>query len=144
MTKQITYTTHKGGKAVYAGISKIDRDLVLDTLSNGLFDVLQRSNYDQQTKTDIYTQHEMFRKQTAVSNKQNNSMASFIAGVLEQHKQNAQKDFSVKQLEGISASTRYFNIIDPNKHQDLEFEDTKNITPLPGNLDHPFFERKDQ
>ena len=70
-------------------------------------------------------------------------MASFIAGVLEQHKQNAQKDFSVKQLEGISASTRYFNIIDPNKHQDIEFEDVKKITPLPGGLDK-FFSRGDQ
>ena len=131
MTKQITYTTHKGGKAVYAGISKIDRDLVLDTLSNGLFDVLQRSNYDQQTKTDIYTQHEMFRKQTAVSNRTDNCMASFVAGVLEQHKQNAQKDFSVKQLEGITAATKYFNQLD-KKHEDIEFEDTKKITPLPG------------
>ena len=57
MTKQITYTTHMGGKAVYAGISKKDKDLVLDTLSNGLFDVLQRSNYDQQLE-NLYT-HQM-------------------------------------------------------------------------------------
>tara|TARA_R100000426_G_scaffold40115_1_gene31189 strand:+ start:102 stop:503 length:402 start_codon:yes stop_codon:yes gene_type:complete len=132
-----------GGKAVYAGISKKDKDLVLDTLSNGLFDVLQRSNYDATIREFVHTPDDIFRKQTAISNKQNNSMASFIAGVLEQHKQNAQKDFSVKQLEGISASTRYFNIIDPNKHQDIEFEDVKKITPLPGGLDK-FFSRGDQ
>ena len=145
MTKQITYTTHKGGGTLYTGgIHKKDKDFVLDTLLNGLLDVLQRSNYDQNIKEFIHTSDDVFRKQTAVSNKQNNSLASFVAGVLEQFKQNPTKDFSVKQLEGISAATRYFNIIDSNKHEDIEFEDTKNITPLPGNLNHSFFERKDQ
>jgi hypothetical protein len=145
MTIQITHTTHKYNNTSYTGgIHKKDKDLVLDTLSNGLFDVLQRSNYDQNIKEFIHTSDDVFRKQTAVSNKQNNSLASFVAGVLEQFKQNPSKDFSVKQLEGITAATRYFNIIDSNKHEDIEFEDTKNITPLPGNLNHSFFERKDQ
>ena len=131
MTKQITYTTHMGGKALYAGISKKDKDLVLDTLSNGLFDVLQRSNYNDKIRTDIYTQDAMFRKQTEVSNRTDNCMASFVAGVLEQHKQNAQKDFSVKQLKGITFATQYFNEID-NKHEEILFEDLKKTTPLKG------------
>jgi hypothetical protein len=145
MTKQITYTTHKGGGTLYTGgIHKKDKDFVLDTLSNGLLDVLQRSNYDQNIKQAIYFQDQKFRKQTAVSNKTDNCLASFVAGVLEQFKQNPNKDFSVKQLEGISAATRCFHRIDPSKHEDIEFEDSKNITPLPGNLNHPFFERGDQ
>ena len=144
MTIQITHTTHKGGGTYYTGgINKKDKDLVLDALSNGLFDVLQKSNYDQNIKQAIYIQDQKFRKQTAVSNKTDNCLASFVAGVLEQFKQNPSKDFSVKQLEGISAATRCFHRIDPKKHEDIEFEDTKKITPLPDNMDQ-WFERKDQ
>jgi hypothetical protein len=143
MTKQITYTTHKGGNTTYTGgIHKKDKDFVLDTLSNGLLDVLQRSNYDQNIKADIYTQDAMFRKQTAISNKTDNCMASFVAGVVEQFKQNPTKDFSVKQLKGITFATQYFNQVD-NKHEEILFEDTKNITPLSGGLGK-FFNRGDQ
>ncbi len=145
MTIQITHTTHKGGGTYYTGsIHKKDKDLVLDTLSNGLFDVLQRSNHDQDVKQAIYFQDKRFRKQTEVSNKTDNCLASFVAGVLEQFKQNPKKDFSVKQLEGISAATRCFHRIDPKKHEDIEFEDTKKTTPLEGKLNHPLFERGDQ
>jgi hypothetical protein len=69
-------------------------------------------------------------------------MASFVAGVVEQFKQNPTKDFSVKQLKGITFATQYFNQVD-NKHEEILFEDTKNITPLPGGLGK-FFNRGDQ
>ena len=59
MTIQITHTTHKGGGTYYTGgINKKDKDLVLDALSNGLFDVLQKSNYDQNIKQAIYIQYQ--------------------------------------------------------------------------------------
>ena len=125
-TRKITYTTHMGGKAVYAGITKADTDFVLEVLEQGLYAMLERSNYDQIVKQAIHLQDQRFRKQTEVSNKTNNSLVSFLAGVLTQHlnarKLGKKKDFSTKQLPGIKLATQCFNDMD-KKFPVIEFED---------------------
>lgn len=130
-TKTIQYTTHMGGNAEYAGITKGETDFVLEVLEQGLYALLERSNFDPNVQNDIHRQDDIFRKQTEISNRTNNSMSSFLAGVLTQHlnasKLGKKKDFSTKQLPGITFSTKYFNQID-NKFPIIKFEDVKKST----------------
>lgn len=130
-TKTIQYTTHKGGNAEYAGITKSETDFVLEVLQQGLYALLERSNHDLNVQGDIHRQDNIFRKQTEVNNRTNNSMSSFLAGVLTQHlnanKLGKKKDFSTKQLPGITFSTKCFNHID-NNFPIIEFEDVKKST----------------
>ncbi len=126
----ISYTTHKGGNAIYVDMSKREKKIVLELLTEGLLDTLERSNYDNDMRNALQHQDSAFCKQTQVSNKFNNSMASFIAGILAQHRANSDRHFSIKTLKGITLVSRFFNQYLDNKYEVIEFESLNKQTPL--------------
>lgn len=125
--KTFTYTTHAGGNTTYAGLRDSEKRQVISTLRQGLYDLLERSNHHRTSLELLHLRDPQFRKQTDVDAKLDNSLGSFVSGVLSQHETDPTRDFAMKQLEGIEAATRAFNYIN-NKIDCIEFKDSGETT----------------
>lgn len=113
-TRNIQYTTHKGGNATYSDIPLNDKLALLKMLNNGLYEALEISNYDGNVLGAMFTQDATFNKHLASGNpKTNNCAVSFLSGLLKQHNGNTGKDISVKMLPGITLATQLLNKINP-------------------------------
>jgi hypothetical protein len=132
-TKTIQYTTHKGGNTTYAGMKPGDTDFVLEVLEQGLYALLEKSNYNESIKQALHYRDSRFPKHTSINSTIDNTLGSFVAGVLAQHlnarKICKKKDFSTKQLKGITAATECFSDVD-NTFPVIKFEDALATTKV--------------
>tara|TARA_R110000772_G_scaffold205144_4_gene315391 strand:- start:1125 stop:1628 length:504 start_codon:yes stop_codon:yes gene_type:complete len=113
-TRNIQYTTHKGGNATYSDIPLTDKLGLLKMLNNGLYEALEISNYNSNVLSAIFTQDATFNKHIVSGDpKINNCAVSFLSGLLKQHAGNTGKDISVKMLPGITLATQLLNKINP-------------------------------
>lgn len=139
MSTHVVYYSKKSTSAntVYTQISKTDMDLIMSTLKLGLFNLLERSNYDNAAKEFLHQQDETFRKHmNALDAKQSgfpastggvyNSLASFLGGLLGQH-ENVKKDISEKMLQGIHLASRVMQVFNSNSPE-IVFVEQKNIS----------------
>ena len=112
---KINYRTkHTNANTIYTTIAKDDVRRIMNTLSIGLYKMIQRSNFDERAVEFLHTQHKMFRKHTDAGKGQYNTLGSFVGGLLEQHQYDDKKDISEKMLEGITLATSVFNDFDEN------------------------------
>jgi len=102
---QITYTTHKGGQTRYLTISTADKGRILSRLTNNFYRMLEEAAHDH-TKLNVLTHSDpVFLKN---SQGEINNLMSFLSGVLGQHAV-AQRDFSVRQIDGIELAAKIFD-----------------------------------
>jgi len=107
MIKQITYRDKfTSASTVYADINKAEKLYMLDQISRAYYELIERTNYNDIALLSFHQQHKLFRKHIASGNRRlNNSLGSFLAGLLRQHLNKPDKDISTKMLDGISLAT---------------------------------------
>lgn len=111
MAKQIKYRDKiTSASTLYADIDKAEKLYMLEQISRAYYELIERTNYDDIALQAFHTQHKLFRKhQSSGNRKLNNSLGSFLAGLLRQHLSKPDKDISTKMLEGISLATEVIN-----------------------------------
>lgn len=102
---KITYDTHRGGNTTYASLDRFDRQRVLQKLTQNFYKMLEDAHSNPEMHDMLYTPHKDYRKNSAGVE---NSMQSFLAGILAQHNL-GDRDFSVWQLKGINTASRVFD-----------------------------------
>ena len=124
-TRNIEYTTHKGGTAVYSNIPLQEKLSMLKEMEMAFFEAMEISNYDEEIRQALFSQDKDFNKHTASGNSTtNNCSASFLSGLFRQHRGNTGKDISVKMLPGISLASKLMNLINP-KYTVYTFEEVE-------------------
>ena len=128
----ISHTTHAGGNTRYARMTKKETELVIETLHEGLLEMLEISNYKPHIRVMMHNDSPVLGKHTAAGKGRYNSMASFISGILKQFRVNANRDIAEKYLEGITLCTELFQQEISNTYPIIEFHDTGKTTPVFG------------
>jgi hypothetical protein len=116
----------------------------MSTLRRGLFDLLEKSNYDAAAKDCLTHTDETFRKHLNAGKHTNNSLASFLGGLLAQHEGNQSKDLSEKMLAGVHLSSKVFQIFNEDSPE-IIFVEKKDLSTRPTTIfDQMFGVRNDQ
>lgn len=110
MATQITYREKiTSANTIYTEMDKGDKLYMISKLTDAFYTLVERSNYDNEAKEILLTQHKDFNKHIASGNvKLNNSLGSFMSGLLKQHHKNPDKDISNKMLAGIELASQVF------------------------------------
>jgi len=124
-TKKITTAN-----TVYTHIDNHDMSIILMTLRKGLFDLLERSNYDSAARDFLSHQDETFRKHMNAGKHTYNSLSSFLGGLLAQHDGNITKDFSEKMLQGITLASKVFQVFNEDSPE-IVFVEKKDLATKP-------------
>lgn len=113
--KTILYSEkNTSANTIYADITVADKMLMLDKISKTFYEVLEKANYDTAIKKALFHKDPIFRKHLSSGQKNlDNSLVSFLSGLLKQHYNNPNKDISTKMLQGISFATEVLNHIVP-------------------------------
>lgn len=99
-------------KTVYADMDTNEKNMMLDAICRAYYDALERANYDKKTRAALLEPYPDFRKHIASGDpKLNNSLQSFLAGLLRQHHNKPNKDISTKMLKGINTATQLLNML---------------------------------
>jgi|688.fasta_scaffold83810_6 hypothetical protein len=132
MTTHVVYYNKKitNANTVYTQIDVSDLDLIMSTLRRGLYDLLERSNYDNAAKDCLTHQDETFRKHLNAGKHQHNSLGSFLGGLLAQHEGNVKKDISEKMLAGIHLASKVFAVFNEDSPE-IVFVEKKDLTTKP-------------
>lgn len=131
----IKYTTFNPTDTfVGVKITMQEQEEVLRILRRGLFDLVQRANYDPNAKSFLLERHPAYKKQTEspCGTFPHNTLASFVGGILEQHEAYLKRrHFSEPQLEGISLASAVFNMF--NTQRPAIYFDHANVDPVEDN-----------
>ena len=132
MTTHVVYYTKKitSADTVYTTIGASDMTILLMTLRKGLYDLLERSNYDSAAKDFLSHQDETFRKHLNAGKHQHNSLASFLGGLLAQHEGNTTKDLSEKMLAGVHLASKVFAVFNEDSPE-IIFVEKKDLSTRP-------------
>jgi uncharacterized protein YehS (DUF1456 family) len=118
---------------IYADIDTNTKTMMLDDIVTGFYSLLERANYDETVSDALKIQDKIFRKhQTSKDPKLNNSLQSFLAGLLKQHYNKPDKDISTKMLEGLHTASLVLNklkVSEAYKFEKISSGRTKN-TPF--------------
>lgn len=124
-TKKIT-----SANTVYTAIDSADMAVLLMTLRKGLFDLLEKSNYDSAARDFLSHQDETFRKHLNAGKHVHNSLGSFLGGLLAQHEGNTTKDLSEKMLAGITLASKVFQTFN-EESPEIVFVEKKDLATKP-------------
>lgn len=124
-TKKIT-----SANTVYTSIDNTDMSIIMATLRKGLFDLLEKSNYDSAARDFLSHQDETFRKHLNAGKHVNNSLGSFLGGLLAQHEGNPNKDLSEKMLPGINLASKVFQTFN-EESPEIVFVEKKDLNTRP-------------
>ena len=106
---------------IYADIDTNTKTMMLDDIVTGFYSLLERANYDSEASDALQFQHKIFRKHTTSGDKTlNNSLQSFLAGLLKQHYNKPDKDISTKMLEGLSIASQALNKLEVSEAYKFE------------------------
>jgi hypothetical protein len=132
MSTHVVYYTkkHTDANTVYTNINVGDMTLIMSTLRRGMYDLLERSNYDDAARDCLTHQDETFRKHLNAGKHQNNSLGSFLGGLLAQHEANNKKDISEKMLAGIHLASKVFAVFNEDSPE-IVFVEKKDLTTKP-------------
>ena len=131
MNHVIYYTIkHTEANTLYTRISDSDMTIILGTLRRGLYNLLERSNYDSAAKDCLTHQDETFRKHLNAGKHQHNSLGSFLGGLLAQHEASINKDISDKMLAGIHLASKVFQIFN-EESPEIVFVERKDLSYRP-------------
>ena len=108
MTKTVSYQDKfTSASTVYADIDVTTKTMMLEDIHQGYLTLLERANYDAQTRQLPSYQDVSFRKHQASGDPRlYNSLQSFLAGLLRQHLNKPNKDISTKMLEGLTIASQ--------------------------------------
>lgn len=118
---KVPYTTHFGGKTIYADMDAKHKAQVLNTLQRGVNALMELSNINADYQDLLFGPYPEYGKHTAAGANRYNSLASFAGGLLNQHLSNPKKDISVKMLPGITLATRLFREVISTDYLEYEF-----------------------
>ena len=127
-TKKIT-----SANTVYTAIDSADMAVLLMTLRKGLFDLLEKSNYDSAARDFLSHQDEQFRKHLNAGKHVHNSLGSFLGGLLAQHEGNPSKDLSEKMLLGINLASKVFQTFN-DESPEIVFVERKDLSTRPATI----------
>ena len=132
MSTHVVYYTkkHTDANTIYTTIGASDMTILLMTLRKGLYDLLEKSNYDSAAKDFLSHQDETFRKHLNAGKHQHNSLGSFLGGLLAQHEGNPTKDLSEKMLAGIHLASKVFAVFN-EESPEIIFVEKKDLSTRP-------------
>ena len=129
MAQQITYRDKPGGNTVYADIDKAKKLYMLDRITLAYYELIERTNYDDRALQVFHQRDRSFRKHLASNNRKlDNTLGSFLAGLIKQHHNKPDKDISTKMLEGVDLATLVLNKLELGcEHYEFVKESSKRI-----------------
>lgn len=129
MAQQITYRDKPGGNTVYADIDKAKKLYMLDKITLAYYALIERTNYDDRALEVFHQRDTAFCKHLASNNRKlDNTLGSFLAGLLRQHVNKPDKDISTKMLEGVELATLVLNKLQLGcEHYEFVKESSKRI-----------------
>lgn len=133
MTKTVSYQDKfTSASTVYADIDITTKTMMLEDIHQGYLTVLERANYDAQTRELLSYQDKCFRKHVASGDKTlYNSLQSFLAGLLRQHLNKPNKDISTKMLEGLSIASQVLNRLGASEAYEFEKASSRRVQNTP-------------
>ena len=131
--KTIQYTDKfTSANTIYADIDLNTKTMMLDDVAQGFYSLLERANYDPTVSQALRTQHKSFRKHIASGDKTlNNSLQSFLAGLLKQHHNKPNKDISTKMLEGLTLASALMNELEVSEAYEFEKQSSRRVQNTP-------------
>lgn len=94
---------------VYVELDRGQKAMLVKNLQDGLYGLLELSNYDSDAREVLLTQHKYFGPHPSAGKGINNTLASLVSGVLKKANNQPNSDLcSVKMLDGIAYATRIF------------------------------------
>ena len=129
MAQQITYRDKPGGNTVYADIDKAKKLYMLDKITLAYYALIEQTNYDDRALEIFHQRDTAFCKHLASNNRKlDNTLGSFLAGLLRQHVNKPDKDISTKMLEGVELATLVLNKLKLGcEHYEFTKESSKRV-----------------
>lgn len=135
MNKTITYSDKfTSANTVYAEINLSDKTLMLDKIAQAFYKLLEDANYKDTALQILASRDKDFRKHLSSGDRKlNNSLQSFLAGLLLQHHNKINKDISTKMLPGIELASQvlhYYDYLDTEYKFEKETNRRQVTTPF--------------
>lgn len=117
-------------KTVYADIDQLEKTMMLDSIHQAFMQALEDANYKMNVRKALLEPYADFRKHIASGDpKLNNSLQSFLSGLMRQHYNKPNKDLSTKMLKGLSIASA---VLEHLGYPTEEYVFTKRANPRQG------------